>query len=89
MIDLTFNWWNEFVENVPTKKWLYKIITFLLAGRKLTYRELYIILLEINGGNKVDEKSKLVKKKCFERILEIYKFNKNKLPEEIEYYVGE
>lgn len=87
MNSVDLSWWEEKVEKTPTKNWLYKIICFLLAGNKLSYRELYVILLEINNGNTTDESSKPIKQKCFERILDIYKFNNNKLPKEMEEYV--
>jgi hypothetical protein len=87
MSNLEFKWWEEKVENVPTKKWIYKLICFFLM-RKITYKELYVILLEINGGNKKDELNHdTLKLKCLNRIIEIYQFNNNKIPKEMEKYV--
>lgn len=78
-------WLNQKIKTVPQKKWLYNTICFILR-RKLTYKELYLIFLEINGGNKAEESVKPIKERCFSEILKIYKYNENKIPEEIKYY---
>lgn len=88
MNEFNFSWWEEKVEKVPSKNWLYKTICFFLR-RKLTYKELYVLYIEINNGNSVEESAKPIKKRCFEEILNVYSFNNNKIPKEMEYYVGE
>jgi hypothetical protein len=88
MNEFNLSWWEEKVEKVPSKNWLYKIICFFLR-RKLTYKELYVFYIEINNGNSVEESAKPIKKRCFEEILNVYSFNNNKIPKEMEYYVGE
>jgi hypothetical protein len=87
MSDLKLEWFDEKVESVPVKKFLYKIICFLSGNRKLTYRELYVLLLEINGGNRLGDNQNTIKQKCIERIVEIYYFNNNKIPNDMEKYV--
>lgn len=88
MTNLTLDWWNEKVEKVPSKNWLYKLCCLFLAGRKFTYKELYIFYIEVNGGNKAEESAKVIKKRCLEQVLNVYYFNNNKIPEEMEIYVG-
>lgn len=81
-------WLDDIVIDVPQKKWLYKIICFL-NHRKLTYKELYLIFLEINGGNKSEDSAKPIKEKCLKELLNVYRFNENKIPEEMLEYVRE
>lgn len=87
MKELDFSWWEEKVEKVPSKNWLYKLICFFLR-RKMSYKELFVMYIEINKGNVADDSSKPIKKKCFEEILNVYRYNNNKIPKEIEFYVG-
>lgn len=79
-------WFSETVKDVPKKKWLYKTICFF-ARRKLSYKELYLIFLEINGGNKAEESSKPIKEKCLNELVKVYQYNENKIPEEMKEYV--
>jgi hypothetical protein len=87
MSDLNLSWWEEKVEKVPSKNWLYKIVCFLLFKKRMTYKELYLFYLEINNGNQADEKVKPIKKRCLEEILNVYHFNNKQLPKEMEEYV--
>lgn len=81
-------WFNEEVKDVPKKKWVYKLLCFF-ARRKLTYKELYLIFIEINGGNKAEDSAKPIKQKCLNELLNVYRYNENKIPEEMKEYVGE
>lgn len=71
-----FSWLNEEVSSVNNRDRIYKLICFFIR-RKLTYKELYIILSNLN---KKKLGSQLSKEKALEKVVEIYKKNNNKLP---------
>lgn len=74
-----FEWMNEHIDRVPKKNGLYKFACFFLGRRKtkLTYKEMYLILANIN--RKAGEKGS--KEFAFKKIIEIYKFlNNNEYP---------
>lgn len=70
---------DEKIKDVPIRKRLYKFICFCLFKRKgLTYKEMYIILSNLNKKSMGEENSK---KHAMIEILAIYKYNNNKLPD--------
>jgi hypothetical protein len=75
-------WMNEYIKDVPNRKKLYKFIKkFLFKNKGLTYKELYIILCSLNSKVLSNEECK---KHAMLEILSIYKYNNNKMPEEID-----
>lgn len=65
-------WFNEKIEYIKGDKFLYKLVCFCLKGpkKRLSYKELYILLYSLNKGLLGDKNAK---KKSIERIVEIYK----------------
>jgi len=77
MVDKRFDWMEEFVEKIEKNNGFYKFLCFFL-GRKMRYKELYMLLSAINKRKMGNEE---VKQWAFNRIVKTYKFlNNNKLP---------
>lgn len=78
-----FSWMEETVTDVPYNKRLYRFMCFFLGKRKkkLKYREVYMILWALNRKDKDDIECK---KKALEKVIELYQYLNNKLPEGIE-----
>jgi fructosamine-3-kinase len=73
-------WFDEKIEYIDGDRFLYKIVCFFLGGfkKRLTYKELYILLYQLNKHKLGEEKSK---KKSMQRILKIYShFHNNEIP---------
>ena len=73
-------WFDEKIEYIDGDKFLYKLVCFFLGGfkKRLTYKELYILLYQLNK-HKLGEKK--YKKKSMQRILKIYShFHNNEIP---------
>lgn len=73
-------WFDEKIEYIDGDKFLYKLVCFFLGGfkKRLTYKELYILLYHLNK-NKLGEEN--AKKKSMQRILKIYShFHNNEIP---------
>lgn len=68
-IDIINEWLNDPVEKIKEANWLYRFICFCFM-RKLTYKEVYLILYGLNRNKMGEEKSK---KLAMLRILQIYK----------------
>lgn len=77
-----FEWMNEYIKDVPTNKHLYKFMCKVLFRKKkgFTYKELYMILCNLGRKKHGAENSK---KYAMLQILTIYKYNNNKLPENV------
>ena len=72
-------WLNEKVERVKGSNWLYRFMCFCLCRKRLTYKQLFLIMY---GLNKRRLGEKTAKQLALDRILEIYKsLHNNKLPE--------
>ena len=74
----TIAWTRETVENVPTKRWFYKVICFIMGKKKLTYQDMFLIFYGLHK-NKLGEKES--KEIATQRIISLYEYNNNKLPE--------
>jgi hypothetical protein len=77
------SWINSEIDSLPRYNWLYKFACFILYRnkRKMKYKEMYAILLELTRDKMGEDKAK---QKALNEILHIYKFlNNNKLPEGI------
>ena len=68
---------DEKIDRIYKNNWVYKIACFFI-GHKMSYKEMYLILENLNIKNLGQEESK---KRSFEEILKIYQFLNNKLPE--------
>lgn len=75
-------WTKELVEDVPSKRWLYRVSCFLLGKKRLTYQEMFMLIYGINKKNLGEKMSKEV---ATQKIIGIYEYNNNKLPEGIEH----
>lgn len=73
------DWFNEKIERVNGSNWLYRFMCFCLCRKRLTYKQLFLILY---GLNKRRFGEKTAKYLALARILEIYKsLHDNKLPD--------
>jgi hypothetical protein len=89
LIELTENdkkkihWMDEFVDDVPSNKLLYKVMCFFTGRRKrkFTYKEIYIIYTHLYNFKENDISE--IKKKSMEVLLEIYRNNNGKYPENV------
>lgn len=71
-------WLDEKVEKLDGGNGLYKLICAMRCGKKLTYKQLLLLLCDINRKKYSD---KDVVKKVLPHIIECYKYNNGKLPE--------
>lgn len=76
-MDANLEWTNEILEKVPYKNWLYKVFCLVTFRKRMTYKEMYLILSEINRKAVGEEKAK---KKAFQRIIEFYEYNNGNRP---------
>lgn len=75
-------WTREEINNVPSGRWLYRIVCFLMGRKRLTYREMFLVLYGMHVKRMGADKAK---KSAAQRIISIYEYNNNKLPEGIEH----
>ena len=75
-------WLNEKIEYIEGDRFLYKTICFFLGGpkKRLTYKELYLILYHLNKFKLGENESK---RQSMNKIIEIYSFFKNKKKNDI------
>ena len=80
MID-KIKWMEEIVIDVPSNRFLFKLLRFILGKRKkgITYKELYIFYS--NTYNIKGTESSTIKTKAMENVLAIYYYNNKNLPE--------
>lgn len=73
MIDFNnIKWMDEKIKSLPVNNGLYKFVCAFLCKKKLSYKEMYLLLLNINK-NKLPENE--IKKHIMEELMNIYKFN--------------
>jgi len=79
-MEQNLEWMDEYVDSVPTGQKLYKFICFFLGRKKkkLTYKEIFLIISELNRTRMGLEEAK---KYALTYILNTYKYLNNKLPE--------
>lgn len=65
------NWFDNKINALPKNNWLYKISCFFLCKKKLSYKEMYLILQRLNK-HLGEEKSKQM---AMTEIINIYNFN--------------
>lgn len=70
-------WMDEKINSLPKNNGIYKFVCLFLGKKKLSYKEMYLLLFNIN-------KSKMDETKCKEivmnELINIYYFNNKKLP---------
>ena len=64
-------WLDDKIIQLPKHNWLYKVACFILCKKKLSYKEMYLILQRLN--NHLDENES--KKRAIAEIINIYNFN--------------
>lgn len=78
MTEKNLEWMEESVEKIEKNNGFYKFLCFFL-GRKMKYKELYMLLSAVNRKSMGEEKAK---QWAFLKALKTYKFlNDNKMPE--------
>lgn len=78
-------WFDEKIEKIKGDRFIYKFVCFFLGGFKhrLSYKELYLILLTLNRKSLGEDNAK---KMAMKKILKIYKdLHNNKLPDGVTY----
>ena len=75
------SWIDEDVAEIPYPGWVYRIMCFLFRKKKMTYKDLFLLIYGLN--KKRGEKQ--AKEHATNVIINIYKMNNNKLPEGIDY----
>lgn len=70
------DWLNDKINSMPHHNGIYKFICAFLGKKKLTYKQMYLLLFQLNKKKLGDD----VKKIVFKELLEIYHFNENKYP---------
>ena len=75
-------WMNETIERLEKNNGIYKFACFLI-GRKLTYKEMFMLLENINRKKMGEEGSR---KFALYQVIKIYKFQNKKLPDGIGEY---
>ncbi len=76
-------WFDEKIEYIEGDRFIYKLVCFFLGGfkRRLSYKELYILLYNINKQKLGEENAKRL---SMNKILKIYShFHNNELPKEV------
>ena len=78
-MDISFDWMDEKVERTIEGNWLYKFLCFITfrGKKKMTYKELYLVLRTINEKKMGQEQADRL---SFKKVIEIYKYNKGTLP---------
>lgn len=73
---MVLNWLEEKVIDVPSNKFFYKVLKFILkGGKELTYKELYIFYTHVyNMKNKDEDK---IKENAAKLVKNIYLYNNN------------
>lgn len=74
-----FEWADEKLEKLPRNNFMYFLfclVTFRLR-RKMTYKEMYLIIEEVNRKKLGEEKAS---KLAFQRIMDFYEFNNGHRP---------
>ena len=80
MID-NIPWFSEKIERLKRTNWLYRAICFFLMKRRLTYRDMFLLLYGINKRHLGEKRAKT---KALERVLLIYKENNGHYPEGVQ-----
>ena len=76
-------WLNETITKLPKSNWLYRVICFFMF-RKLTYKEYYLLLVNLNTRALGEENAK---KASLIKTLEVYKsLHNGELPKGVEDY---
>jgi hypothetical protein len=79
MDDPKLEWTNEPLKKLPSNNFLYFLFclfTFRLR-KKLTYKEMYLIMAEVNRKLLGEERAK---KFAFEKIIDFYEYNNGNRP---------
>jgi hypothetical protein len=79
MEEAKLEWANEHIKKLPRNNFMYFLfclITFR-PRKKMTYKEMYLIMVEINRKVLGEEKAK---KLAFQRIIDFYEYNNGNRP---------
>ena len=73
-------WTNERIERLPRNNFMYFLFCLLTfrPRKKMTYKEIYLIMVEVNRKSLGEEKAKRM---AFRRINYFYEFNHGSRPE--------
>lgn len=76
-MEQNLEWTSDKIEKVPYKNWLYRLFCLVTFRKRMSYKEMYLFLSELNRKVDGEEKSK---KKAFERIIDFYEYNNGYRP---------
>lgn len=76
-MEQNLEWTNEKIEKVPHKNWLYRLFCLLTFRKRMSYKEMYLFLSELNRKTDGEEKAK---KTAFKRIIDFYEYNNGNRP---------
>lgn len=65
------NWFDDKIASIPKNNWLYKMACIFLCKKKLSYKEMYLILQRLNKHLGENESKKI----AMTEIINIYNFN--------------
>lgn len=68
----SIKWMDEKIDSIPKNNGIYKFVCTLLCKKKLSYKEMYLLLFNINRKNSSEEN---IKKLVMEELINIYKYN--------------
>lgn len=71
-------WLDEKVERVPKHNTLYRLLCLLNLKRRFTYKQFYLFYQGLFRNDLGDE---LANKRALLNIINLYKYNNNKIPE--------
>lgn len=78
-MDQNLKWTEESLKRLPKNNFLYFLLCLLTfrPRRKLTYKEMYLIMVEVNRKALGDE---MAKRMAFKRIMDFYQYNNGNRP---------
>lgn len=74
---MELNWLDEKIDNINEGNWLYRLICLFLFRKKMTYKQMFLILYGLNKGKFGEKKAKQL---ALARIIDIYKEKHGELP---------
>lgn len=75
-------WMDETVEKIPSSNKLYRMMCFMVFRRRLTYKELYALIVKLNKKKLGEEEARKV---ALVRVFAAYKYNNNYFPKYVRF----
>ena len=79
MMDKSLEWTNEPLKKLPRNNFIYFLFCLFTfrPRKKMTYKEMYLIMAEVNRKTLGEEKAKRL---AFQRIIDFYEYNNGNRP---------